>query len=90
MSQQNDQGFIDALVEEEIHLRRFGNVSEGQSHLQQQDIDTQWDQDRQSLSFATSSLKKTDFLTEKMVRQIRRFRTSAILFCGSSNSARYN
>jgi hypothetical protein len=37
--------------------------------MQQRDKDSLWEQDRNSLVFAAASLKKTDSLTEKMVRR---------------------
>ena len=66
-----DQEMINALVEEEIQLRRYGNLSEGSfaARQQLQSTETQpWEADRASLQLIQASLKKTDILTTKMVR----------------------
>lgn len=64
---QFDIDSINAIVEEEIQLRRFGNVKEVQGRGAKADVFSAWEQDRSSLEFIVSSLSRTDQLTSKMV-----------------------
>lgn len=62
-----DQDSIDRLVEDEILLRRCGNLKESQLHAEQQELYGCWEKDVESLDVINSSLVKTDTLTGKMV-----------------------
>lgn len=66
-----DADAINQIVEEEIQLRRYGNVSEIQGKAAKaSEVYSAWEQDRDSISFISSSLAHTDKLTTKMVRSI--------------------
>jgi hypothetical protein len=76
-----EQEMINQLVEEEIQLRKYGNLNEGlfSSRQQQAAVETvPWESDRASLGLIQSSLKKSDTLTSKMVRfeAVRSHRTN--------------
>eukprot|EP01122_Echinamoeba_exundans_P011924 TRINITY_DN4892_c0_g1_i1.p1 TRINITY_DN4892_c0_g1~~TRINITY_DN4892_c0_g1_i1.p1 ORF type:complete len:819 (+),score=195.76 TRINITY_DN4892_c0_g1_i1:23-2458(+) len=71
-----EQEMINQLVEEEIQLRKYGNLNEGlfTSRQQQAAVETvPWESDRASLGLIQSSLKKSDTLTSKMVETLDSF-----------------
>lgn len=65
---QVDSELLNRLVEEEIHLRTYGNFYEGgQLQAKQKELDELWQQDRNTLAFLDSTLQSVDKLTTKMV-----------------------
>ncbi len=67
MADERDEELITRLVEDEIILRRYGNLNEGQYHAKQREIDKLWQQDENSLNFLRDSLRNSNDVTNKMV-----------------------
>lgn len=79
---QFDADAINQIVEEEIQLRRTGNVSEIQGRSAKAvEVYSSWEQDRSSVDFIVSSLNHTDALTSKMVRLINIIGPGKSSFC---------
>ena len=79
---QFDADAINQIVEEEIQLRRTGNVSEIQGRSAKAgEVYSAWEQDRSSVDFIVSSLTHTDLLTTKMVRPKDFIGPRKSLFC---------
>lgn len=70
MADDRDEELITRLVEDEIILRRYGNLNEGQYQAKQREIDKLWQQDENSLNFLRDSLRNSNDVTNKMVRLI--------------------
>jgi hypothetical protein len=71
---QFDADAINQIVEEEIQLRRTGNVSEIQGRAAKaSEVYSVWEQDRMSVEFIVSSLSHTDKLTSKMTDTLKTF-----------------
>jgi hypothetical protein len=65
---QFDADVINQIVEEEIQLRRYGNVSEKHGKAAKaSEVFSVWEQDSASVAFIDSSLEHTNELTHQMV-----------------------
>lgn len=58
---------ISSLVQKEIQLRRYGNMSL-ERNPKQKEIEDAWEDDKRTLDAMTSALNKTNDLTAKMVK----------------------
>lgn len=62
-----DQASINRLVEDEINMRRYGNLNESKHRIEQQELYDLWEKDKESLETINTSLERTNNLTAKMV-----------------------
>lgn len=62
-----DQESINRLVEDEINMRRYGNLNESKHRIEQKELYDLWEKDKETLETINISLQRTNNLTSKMV-----------------------